>query len=210
MVQKPVLMIHEVTEEMLTLPLHNYILTFDDGLYSQYFFYPELKKFNTEMIFFISSNIICSGQQSQSFPSCADAHKKAFAGNTEDYMTIEQIKFLMREDKVTIGAHSHNHKSLHNFSKLIEVASHISNDTHEMLDWFTNNLGFKPTCFCFPYNDDYNGIYTSLLKKAGFTDFYGRERIPIETLLHTRSQLADHDTSLNSSSTQCSAHLDVV
>ena len=33
---KPVLMLHEFKEEFLDLPLENYILTFDDGLYTQY------------------------------------------------------------------------------------------------------------------------------------------------------------------------------
>ena len=184
-------MIHEVTEEMLSLPLHEYILTFDDGLYSQYFYYPELKKFNTEMIFFISSGIICNCTQSSEFPSCKEAHRKAFAGNMEDYMTLEQIKYLYKEENVIIGAHSHAHKDIESFAKLFDVVAHVNEDTQMLLDWFATNLNTKPTHFCFPYNHDYDGIYKGLLKKFGFTDFYGRERIPIETLLRNDTQLAD-------------------
>ena len=50
-------MIHEFKEEFLNLPLENYTLTFDDGLYTQYKFFNEIKKIKTNKFFFISSNI---------------------------------------------------------------------------------------------------------------------------------------------------------
>ena len=62
---KPILMIHEFKEEFLNLPLENYTLTFDDGLYTQYKFFNEIKKIDTEKYFFISSNIVCSEDASQ-------------------------------------------------------------------------------------------------------------------------------------------------
>ena len=191
---KPVLMIHEVEEWLFELPLEDYILTFDDGLYSQYYYYNKLQHINTEKIFFISSNIICNGTQSLDFPVCAEAHKKAFAGNTEDYMTIEQIKELMQDPVVSIGGHSHAHTRLGNYTKLIEKMQQLKDDTELMMEWFTTNLGVSPIKFCFPYNDDYQGMYTAVLTRYGFTDFYGRERISAETLLHTLFPQHSHDT----------------
>lgn len=185
MTHKKVLMIHEVTEKLFNLPLENYILTFDDGLYSQYYHFKYFESIDTEKIFFVSSNIICDGNQSNNFLTCSESHKKAFLGNKEDYMTLDQVKELMSKPNVTIGGHSHNHIKLSNFISLYEKTTHIQNDTQNMLDWFETNLGFKPTKFCFPYNNDCDGLYKSLLKKYGFTDFYGNERTPIETLLHT-------------------------
>jgi hypothetical protein len=181
---KPVLMIHEVTEEILSLSLDDYILTFDDGLYSQYYYFEHFKSIPTEKIYFISSDIVCNGSQSTEFPVCRDAHKKAFNGNKEDYMTVVQIQELMQDPLVTIGAHSHSHTRLGHYSKLTEKIAHIKNDTETMLEWFKTNLGFSPIDFCFPYNDDFGGVYAGVLKHYGFVNFYGRERKPVETLLH--------------------------
>ena len=120
---KPVLMIHEVREWMFNLPLERYTLTFDDGLYSQYHYYPEFAKIPTEKIYFISSGIVCSGHQSTEFPACQDAHKKAFAGNYEDYMTVPQIKELMQDPLVEIAAHSHYHRRLTTYLSWIRLAT---------------------------------------------------------------------------------------
>jgi len=193
---KPVLMIHEVREWMFNLPLQDYTLTFDDGLYSQYYYNDRFKQLGTQRIYFISSNIISNGVQSLDFPTCVNAHIKARAGNTEDYMTVEQIKDLMQDPNVIIGAHSHSHTRLNTFKTLAEKVKYINSDTELMLQWFETTLDFRPTHFCFPYNEDLDGLYQGLLKKQGFTDFCGRGRIPIETLLRDQALLGNHDTSL--------------
>ena len=187
-------MIHEIHESMFELPLHEYTLTFDDGLYSQYYYFDRIKLIPTEKVFFISSNIICNTAQNLKFLCCIDAHKKALEGNKEDYMTLDQIKQLMQDPLVSIGGHSHSHLRLSNYSKLLEKIIHIKQDTKEMLEWFNNNLKFTPTKFCFPYNDDYEGIYPAVLKTFGFTEFYGRERTPVETLLHMEYPPRSRDT----------------
>jgi len=179
---KPVLMIHEVREEFFNLPLENYILTFDDGLYSQYYYYPRFKEIPTEKIYFISSGIVCEETQSTEFPACHIAHKKAFAGNFEDYMTLDQIKELMKDPWVTIGAHSHTHKNLKEIGKITHRAMHVVDDTKLMMNWFKEKLNFSPTKFCFPYNDENDGLYVPVLKAVGFTDFYGKERTAIESV----------------------------
>jgi hypothetical protein len=179
---KPVLMIHEVKDWMLDLPLEKYILTFDDGLYSQYYYFDHFKKIPTEKIYFISSDIICTGTQSTEFPCCRTAHEKAFSGNKEDYMTLDQIKELMADPWVTIGGHSHNHNRIGQFRKVMEKLQHIKTDTELMLEWFEKNLDFRPKHFCYPYNDDYSGLYPAILKHYNFTNFYGKDRIAIESL----------------------------
>ena len=190
---KPVLMIHEIREEFFNLPLENYILTFDDGLFSQYYYYPRFKEIPTQKIYFISSGIICNGQQSMEFPPCHIAHEKAFAGNFEDYMTLDQIKELMKDPLVTIGAHSHAHKNMKDIGKVTHRAMHIVEDTKIMIKWFKENLNFKPTSFCYPYNNDIDGIYTQLLRTAGFTDFYGRERTAIESVPNPLDSKSSHE-----------------
>ncbi len=182
MIAKPVLMIHEVRESIFELPLSNYTLTFDDGLYSQYHYFDRFREIPTEKIYFISSGIVCTGVQSLEFPTCKTAHAKAFAGNFEDYMTIPQIKELMQDPLVTIGAHSHSHLDLYSLPKLFDRVTHIGEDSVLMLQWFQENLGIQPTKFCFPYNEDLNGMYKAVLHKHGFTEYYGQERLAVETI----------------------------
>ena len=179
-----ILMIHECDDRFLELDLSNYLLTFDDGLYTQYNFYKKIKHLPNKKIFFISTNIICNGTQSTEYISCRDAHQKAFDGNNENYMTIDQIRTLMKDPLVEIGGHSHSHTRLKNFNSLLEKVEYIKQDTSTMLEWFLENLNLVPKSFCFPYNDSLDGFYKGLVEREGITTFYGKERIPIETLLH--------------------------
>lgn len=182
-------MIHEVIDERIfDLPLDNYVLTFDDGLYSQYYYRKEFQKVNTEKIYFISSGIVSSGEQSDTFLTCKEAHQQAFSGDMSQYMTIDQIKDLMRDPLTSIGGHSHSHTRLNTFERLKEKFEYIESDTETMLEWFKKNLNYIPTKFCFPYNEDMDGLYKGLLLKHGFTEFHGRERIPVEKLLHDEYQ----------------------
>ena len=190
---KPVLMIHEVRPWMLDLPLNDYILTFDDGLYSQYHYNDHFKQLTTQRIYYISSGIVSTGQQSTEFPTCVQAHEKARNNNFEDYMSVEQIRDLMQDPNVIIGAHSHSHTRLNNFKTLAEKVAYINLDTEQMIAWFKEQLGFSPTHFCFPYNEDLNGLYKGLIKKFGITNVVGSGRIPVETLLHIQTPLETPD-----------------
>ena len=174
-------MIHELSEDMITPDLNKYTLTFDDGLYSQYKWIDKLTKINTEKIFFISTGIIGSTLQSHDFPTSYEAHAKAGEGIFEDFMTSDQIIELSHMTDVTIGAHSHYHKRISNFSSMKDKIEHIQADIKLMTDWFMTHLGYMPTKFCYPYNE-YDEIYTIMLKRAGFTEFYGAERIDIGEL----------------------------
>jgi hypothetical protein len=178
--EKSVLMIHTFEDNFLKLDLKNYILTFDDGLYNHFYYYSKIKTIPTEKIFFISTNIIGSQKQSKNFISSKECHEKSFNGNNEDFMNLDQIMYLSEQENVFIGGHSHFHKSLNSFSSLNDKINHIKKDTELMLEWFQKNLNFFPEKFCFPYNDDLNGLYKSILKTYGIKQFYGKERISID------------------------------
>ena len=175
---KPYLMIHEIRDWMFEIPLKDFILTFDDGLYSQYSYWDKLKLITTEKLFFISSNIISVNNtpQSKSFPPCQIAHKKFFETKClEDYMNLSQIKELLADPLTTIGGHSHSHTNISKWG-LKEQVAYIRSDTPEMLAWFEEHLGFLPKHFCFPYNFN-NWIYSGLLKtEFNITSLYGEER----------------------------------
>jgi len=179
---KQTLMIHEFSKKYLKLPLEKYILTFDDGLYSQYCCLKDLKKIKTEKIFFISTGILATGKQSNNFVPCYKAHEKFFKeGNTEDYMNLEQIKELMHSG-FEIGGHGNLHLDFRN--KKIDVISkliQLKKDTEHMTAFFQKELKIKPTKFCFPYNMEHFG-YKRMLINFGYTDFFGKERIDINSL----------------------------
>jgi peptidoglycan/xylan/chitin deacetylase (PgdA/CDA1 family) len=177
---KPVLMIHKIEKNLIVPKIKDFVLTFDDGLYNHFYYYPKIEKIETEKIFFVSTNIICKGKQSKKFISSENCHKKAFEGNYEDFMNVDQISYLSTRKNVIIGGHSHFHKNLNFFSSLKDKIDHIKMDTELMLEWFNKNLNIFPVKFCFPYNNDLNGLYQTVLKSYGINEFYGRERVSIE------------------------------
>lgn len=186
MKDKKVIEIHEVNldiiKKIIKLDLKNCILTFDDGLQSQWEFIDDLVALDVPKIFFISTGIVCDRieKQSKEFIHCADAHKKAFQGNKENYMTWSQIKTISKLPNCYIGGHSHNHKA-YSVSPLKDLYKQLTEDTKEMLKEFKKkNLKIKS--FCFPYNESYDDIYKILLSKEGIADFYGNERIKIEDI----------------------------
>lgn len=179
---KPVLMIHEVREWMFKLPLDQYVLTFDDGLFSQYYYLDKFLSVDTEKIFFISTNIICPEDvlQSEEFPDCRLAHEQFFSqGIRKHYMKWSQIKEISASPKCSIGGHSHQHVRRVD-QKLGQLYVEMTNDTDMMFKEFERqNIAIKS--FCFPYNHEHL-LYREVLKKKGIEHFYGDERVAIESL----------------------------
>jgi peptidoglycan/xylan/chitin deacetylase (PgdA/CDA1 family) len=175
---KPVLMIHEFNEKYFDLPLEQYILTFDDGLYSQYAFIDELQKINTQKIFFISSQIVCHEEvtQDDTCISCIDAHNAAFSGSYMHYMKWSQIKYISSLENCIIGCHGHSH-----IYNIVSDTRTMIRDTREMTKIFKTQFGRVPNHFCFPYNIE-SQIYRGILCSYGFKYFYGNERIDINKL----------------------------
>ena len=180
---KEVLEIHEVSEELFDLPLEEYILTFDDGLHTQYQYINELAKIDTRKIFFISTSIVCDGEQSKDYIPCDAAHEYFFrTGNAKHYMTWDQIREISKLPNCEIGGHSHFHKDIGLFKSFTQKLSFVKKDTELMRDRFISELGYSPTPFCFPYNyTEY--FYNCILQKNGFTNLYGSNRSGVNCLL---------------------------
>jgi Polysaccharide deacetylase len=188
---KPVLMIHAMSEDILRLPLAEYTLTFDDGLYSQWAFIEHLIRVPTDKVFFVSTKFLCTGEQASTFIPSSAAHDKARSGNYEDFMTPAQVQQLINAPGCYVGGHGHAHLKLREFPRLIDRSQAMIQDTVMMLAEFQRMFSYTPTKFCFPYNETLDGLYAAVVRRYGFTDLYGRERIPVETLLHTPSPLSD-------------------
>lgn len=175
---KPVLMIHEFKEEYLSLPLKDYTLTFDDGLYSQFLYSKQLEQIDTPKIFFISSAIVCPEHviQDHSFVCCEHAHEKAFSGDYRYYMKWSQIKQLNTFNNCRVGCHGHQH-----IYNIITDPLKMMRDVRAMTAEFTDVLGYVPDDFCFPYNIE-SPLYKTVLHNYGIKNFYGEERIDIDDL----------------------------
>lgn len=180
---KPVLMIHEIDEKMFQLSLEDYTLTFDDALYSQYYYLDRLKEIQTQKIFFVSTGIVCNEKETQNldFPSSVEAHRQFFEQNiTNNYMKWSQIKEIASLEDCDIGGHSHLHKRYEDLG-MKEQFENLRADTNQMIEEFKAQ-SIEIDSFCFPYNKEYTA-HKELLKKYGITKFYGTERIAIEDLL---------------------------
>lgn len=180
---KPIVMIHEVHDWMLGLDLSQYIITFDDGLYTQYKHLKHFLNFKTEKYFFVSTNIVnpIFTEQENDVIACSTAHKDFFTtGNTAPYMNWDQIREIAQSPNCFIGGHSHEHKDLRGNKDLKIVYEHLKNDTNKMLETFQRE-GIRVDSFCFPYNYE-APLYKEILKKEGIRTFFGKERIAIEEL----------------------------
>jgi peptidoglycan/xylan/chitin deacetylase (PgdA/CDA1 family) len=152
-------MLHHITEELFQLPLEKFLLTFDDGYSDHYMYFSRFLEVPTEKVYFITCKWV--GQS--------------------NFLTIDQIKHMSSFDNVRIGAHSYEHYNINELD-IEEKIKFITQDTIKCCDWFLDNLGYIPADFCFPNNNNAYGIYTEILKKYGFTNFYGVDRITPKNL----------------------------
>lgn len=167
---------------MLKLPLEDYILTFDDGLYSQYLYFDHFKKLKTEKYYFISTNIVCPEDLTQSTecPDCRTAHAMFFQNNeVRHYMKWSQIREIYQTENCFIGGHSHSHRFF-DTSSIRSLHRDLTEDTEIMLREFEKQ-NIKVKSFCYPYNKQYN-LYETILKNHGIELIFGKDRIAIEDL----------------------------
>ena len=176
-----VLMVHEVTDEILRIPKSKFLdfdlITFDDGLYSQFlnreFFYA----LDIPLVYFISSSIICpeSEEQSKKPIGCHEAHSLFFEHkNLKHYMKMSQIRTLQSEG-CEIGTHNHRHKyytDFDDFKKNFETS----------IEYF-ESYKLKISKYCSPYNQVYK-LGELYVKSRGF-EYFGLGRIAIEALINT-------------------------
>jgi hypothetical protein len=181
------LAIHGINPIFFKCNFKDYILTFDDGLYSQYYYLPLIKEMKNQKIFFICSGLVGNDKKREQFngvykefPDCYHSlatYRKS--GDKSNYMNLDEVKNLVDSIGLeNVGCHSHNHIKEYN-QPLFEKIKIIKDDIELMLEWFEKNLNIKPIKYAFPhYVDDY--FLKLILKDYGFKEFYGRERIAIE------------------------------
>jgi hypothetical protein len=112
-----VLMIHDLRKEYFDLPLGRYRLTFDDGLYSHYYYYPLLRGHPGTLTFFITTSLIREAPARPQFTGRYLEHMKSgvysfrafIEKDREAFMTLEEVRVLARQPNVRLGAHSHFH-----------------------------------------------------------------------------------------------------
>ena len=111
------LMIHDIRREYFDLNLNQYRLTFDDGLFSQYYYYPLYQDHPEKLTYFIATAFIRPGQARPMFAGEYIPYLKpkkymyrSFIEQQFDhFMTIEEIQELAAKPNVQIGVHSHLH-----------------------------------------------------------------------------------------------------
>ena len=111
-------MIHNIRKEYFGLDLAGYRLTFDDGLYSQFYYYPLLSRYGPEQIYFIISDFIKPGKARKMFDGehieFIKSEKYMYDTVIKDkfdcFMTLEEIQALAAQKNVRVGAHSHFHE----------------------------------------------------------------------------------------------------
>jgi len=110
-------MIHDIRKEYFDLELNQYRLTFDDGLFSQYYYFPLLRAHPEKLTYFITTSFIKPGKARSMFEGHYIAYLKTkkygyrtFIENRYDhFMNIEEIQKLSEQPNVRIGVHSHFH-----------------------------------------------------------------------------------------------------
>lgn len=178
-----ILELHEIKKEFLNKNLYDKfdIITFDDGLYSQFYYKDFFISLNKPLIWFISSGII-NDTNTFTFKTCLQAHNDFFVnGDSSAYMSINQIELLSNYGE--IGWHMHFHPCLQKFSNIRQMQI--------ILDEMKLGLPFikKFNCkkFCFPYNYKNNFLLYNL-KKHNFNQFFANERINFESYVLEQSQ----------------------
>jgi peptidoglycan/xylan/chitin deacetylase (PgdA/CDA1 family) len=112
-----VLMFHDLRREHFELPLERYRLSFDDGLYSHYYYLPCLERHPLPLTFFITTGFIRPGAARPVFAGRHLEHREAafymqralIDGDLSAFMTVEEVRRLAARPNVRIGAHSHFH-----------------------------------------------------------------------------------------------------
>ena len=112
-----ILTIHDVRKEYFDLNLGAYRLTFDDGLFSQYYYFQFFKDHPEKLTYFIATSMIKPGAVRPIFngrylpyiKSKKYMYRTFAEGRFDHFMNVDELKALSRHENVDIGAHSHFH-----------------------------------------------------------------------------------------------------
>lgn len=111
------LMIHDIRKEYFDLDLNPYRLTFDDALFSQYYYFSQFKSHPQELTYFVTTSFIKPGKVRNMFAGDYIPYLKTkkygyrtfIEGRYDHFMNVEEIQFLSNQPNVRIGVHSHFH-----------------------------------------------------------------------------------------------------
>ncbi len=140
-----ILTIHSLKKEYFDLPLHEYHLNFDDGLFSQYYYFPLLRRYEHELLYFISSAFIRPGPARKMFAGTYIPYRKSkkymnqalMQDNYDDFMRIEELQVLAKKKGVHIGLHSH-------FHDIIVTRTHAQK-RKPLSQWKLDHIGYPAT-----------------------------------------------------------------
>jgi hypothetical protein len=112
-----VVMFHDLRREHFDLPLERFRLTFDDGLYSHYYYLPCFEQHPHALTFFITTSFIrpgaarpvFSGRYRESREAAFYTQRALIDGDFSGFMTVAEVQLLAARPNVRIGAHSHFH-----------------------------------------------------------------------------------------------------
>jgi len=112
-----ILTIHDVHKAYFDLNLDAYQLTFDDGLFSQYYYFQLFKDHPEKLTYFITTSLIKPGRVRPVFSGQHLPYRKSkkymyrtfVEGRFDHFMNVAELQALSRHKNVEIGAHSHFH-----------------------------------------------------------------------------------------------------
>jgi hypothetical protein len=112
-----ILTIHDIRKEYFELNLNQYQLTFDDGLYSQFYYFPLFKNHPEKLTYFITPSFIKSGKIRPMFAgrdlpyikSKKYMYRTFVEGRFNHFMNVAELQEICKYQNVQIGAHSHFH-----------------------------------------------------------------------------------------------------
>ncbi len=171
---KQELMIHAWHDDYLKLPLDNYILSFDDGLYSQVLGIEKIIEIypNIEIRYYISTGILNIGFEDSTCNESDVAHQRFKDGMLSDFVTYRDLRYLASLKQVTIGLHGHMHLDLDHIKRnnsLLDYFEIMQNDVKEMLLSTIHLLEYDILKddiihFCTPYNQLHD-LYIATMRK---------------------------------------------
>ena len=182
-----VLMIHEMNYEIMDFLEKNVkpsdVLTFDDGLYSQWLFQERILALEVECIFYISTGAVRASDVMPKFefPTCEEAMERWTRDDDRSaYMSWSEIEDLMITNHSYVGGHGHDHVYDYGEAKVL-VLGKMTKDYEKMRVEFAKNLRYTPALYCFPYNKTYGVIGRVFCQKMNLETH--EDRIDIRELM---------------------------
>lgn len=166
--------IHEITQEnikRISSANSDDILVFDDGLFSQYYYFNKIKHLQSTKYFAISANLVLDYKTEQKWDINRNKAMWFYKEKKDksSYMNIDQIKEIINTDKCNLCAHGYNHLKFSDYMKKFKdlrfLTSEFIDDFNKSLEWYDKNLNIIPTAYCFPYNYTFNGLLKALVKE---------------------------------------------